>query len=76
MSLYAIAFLDTHVCIYNPYGQCSGIIILCKYYIVILDTVIGSWMFFSYCLLQYYQSFMRIQEETESKKKKFIEEFV
>ena len=31
-----IAFLDTHVCVNNPYWESNGIItFLCKYYIVI-----------------------------------------
>ena len=60
VSLDKIAFLDTHLCINNPYWQSSGIIIIfCKYYIVIWDTLIGSCMYFSCCLLQYYQSFIR-----------------
>ena len=42
--------LDTHVCIKNPYWQRSEIIrFLCKYYIPISDTLIGSWMCFSCC---------------------------
>ena len=42
-----IAFLDTHVCVNNPNCQSSGIkIFLCKYYIVISDTLIGYWMYF------------------------------
>ena len=50
MSLDTIASLDTHVCIYNPYWQSSGIIIIfCKYYIVFSDIMIGSWMYFSCC---------------------------
>ena len=58
------AFLDTHVCIKNPYRQKSGIItFLCKYYIVISNIQMGSWMCFSCCLLYYYQSFMRNQKE-------------
>ena len=51
MYLDTIAFLDTHTCINNPYWQSSGITInLCKYYIVISDTLIISWICFSYCL--------------------------
>ena len=35
-------FRHTHVCVNNPHWQSSGIIIfLCKYYIVISDTLIG-----------------------------------
>ena len=35
-------FLDTHVCINNPHWQSSEIIVfLCKYYIVISNTLIG-----------------------------------
>ena len=42
-----IAFLDTHVCVNNPNCKSSGIkIFLCKYYIVISDTLIGYWMYF------------------------------
>ena len=49
---HKIEFLDTYVFINNPHGQSvyniSGyriIIFLCKYYIVIADTLIGSsWM--------------------------------
>ena len=45
--LETIAFLDAHVYIDNPYWQSCGIIIsLCKYYIVISDTVIGLDVFF------------------------------
>ena len=59
-----IAFLDTYVCINNPYWESSGIIItLCKYEIVISDTLIGCWICFSFCWLWYHQSFMKIQEE-------------
>ena len=37
-----IEFLDTHVCINNPHWQSSGtIVFLCKYYIVISNTLIG-----------------------------------
>ena len=70
VSLDTITFLDTHVCINNPKWKSSGIIvILCKYYIVISDTLIGSWMCFSYWSL-YHQSFMRIQEEKIKLQKK------
>ena len=42
-TLDTIEFLDKHVCISNPHWQSSGIIIfLCKYYIVISDTPVGS----------------------------------
>ena len=44
--------MDTIVFVSNPYWQSSGVIIfLCKCYIVILDTLIGSWMCFTGCLL-------------------------
>ena len=44
-SLDAIEFLDTHVCINNPHWQSSAIIILlCKYYIVISDTLEVSFL--------------------------------
>ena len=38
--------------------------------IVISDTLIGSWMCFSFCLLEYCQSFMRNQEEKFELQKK------
>ena len=45
-----IEFLDKHVCINNP--QSSGIIIfLCIYYIVILDTLGGSFLDVFFLLL-------------------------
>ena len=45
-------FLDTHVCINNPHWQSSGIIIfLCKYYIVISDTLVGSFLDMLFLLL-------------------------
>ena len=72
-----IAFLDSHVCINNPYRQSSGIIIfLRRYYVVISHTLIGSKMSFSCRLLQYYQSFIRNSEEKLELQKKYIEEFV
>ena len=44
-SLDAIKFLDTNVSINNVLLQSSGIIIfLCKYGIVISDTLIGSFL--------------------------------
>ena len=40
-----IEFLDTHVCINNPHWQRSGILIIfCKYCIVILDTLRGTFL--------------------------------
>ena len=49
--LDTIAFLDPHICVNKPYWHRRGIIIfLCKY-IVISDTLIGSWMCFSCCSL-------------------------
>ena len=45
ISLDKIEFLDTHVCINNPHWQSIGIIIfLCKYYIVISDTLEASFL--------------------------------
>ena len=45
-------FVDTHPCINNTYWQYSVIVIfLCKYYIVISDTLIGLWMCFFCCSL-------------------------
>ena len=50
--LGTIEFLDTHVCINNPHRQSSGIIIfLSKYYIVISDTLVGSFLDVLYLLL-------------------------
>ena len=46
-----MAFLDTQICINNPYLQSRVLTFLCKYNIVILDTQISSWMCFSKCLL-------------------------
>ena len=40
-----IELLDTHVCINSPHWQRSGILIIfCKYCIVILDTLRGSFL--------------------------------
>ena len=51
-SLDTTEFLDTHVCINNPHWQSSGIIIfLCKYYIVISDTLVGSFLDVLFLLL-------------------------
>ena len=42
-----IALLDAHVYVNDPYQQsCGIIIILCKYYIVISDKLMGSWIRF------------------------------
>ena len=42
----------THMCINNPHWQSSGIIIfLCKYYIVISDTLVGSFLNVLFLLL-------------------------
>ena len=44
-SLETTDFLDTHVCINNPHWQSSGItLFLCKYYIVISDTLVRSFL--------------------------------
>ena len=44
-SLNKIEFLDTYVCINNPHWQSSGIIILLwKYYIIISDTLVDSFL--------------------------------
>ena len=44
-SLNTIDFLDTYVCTNNPHWQSSRIIIfLWKYYIVISDTLVGSFL--------------------------------
>ena len=52
VSLDIIVYLDTHVCINNPHWQINEIItLLCKYCIVISDTLIGSWICFSFCSL-------------------------
>ena len=41
MFLDTIAFLDKHICINSPHHQSRRIIIfLCKYYIVISDTLV------------------------------------
>ena len=51
-SLDTIAFLDIHICTKNQRGQTSGIVtFLCKYYVVISNTLLGSWISFSCCLL-------------------------
>ena len=45
LSLDIIDFLDTHVCINNPHWQSSGVItFLCKYYRVMPDTLVGSFL--------------------------------
>ena len=70
-SLDTIAFLGTHVCISNPDSQSSEIIIFwCRYYIVISDTLIGSWIYFCCSWLQCYQSFMKNQEGKIEQQKK------
>ena len=44
-SLNTTEFLDKYVCTNNPHWQSSGIIIfLCKYEIVILDILVGSFL--------------------------------
>ena len=46
-SFRPIAFLDTHVSINNPSWQSRGIVIfLCKFYMVIADTLISFWRVF------------------------------
>ena len=37
--IFHFVFLDTNICINNPYWQSSDIIFLCKYYIAISDTL-------------------------------------
>ena len=65
--------LDKHVCIKNLCWQNCGIIIsLWKYYTVILDVLIGSWIFYSCCLL--YSSFIRLQEEKVNLEKNIYRE--
>ena len=50
--LDTIEFLDTHVCINNLHWQRGGIIIIfCKYFIVILDTLRGSFLDVLFLLL-------------------------
>ena len=44
-------FLSTHVCTKNPHWQRSGTIIFCKYFIVILDTLRGSFLDVLFLLL-------------------------
>ena len=45
-------FLDTHECINNPHWQSSEIIIfLCRYHIVVSDTLIGSFLDVLFLLL-------------------------
>ena len=47
-----IEFLDTSAFINNPHWQSSGILIfLCKYYIVISDTLVGSFLDVLFLLL-------------------------
>ena len=44
-SLVTIEFIDTHVCINNPHGLSSGITtFLCKYEVVISDTLVVSFL--------------------------------
>ena len=51
-SLDANEFLDLHICINNPHWQSSGIIVfLCKYYIVISNTLTGSFLDVFFMLL-------------------------
>ena len=51
-SLDTMKFLDTHVCINNPHWESSGIIIfLCKYSIVISDTLVGFFLDVLFLLL-------------------------
>ena len=51
-SLNIIEFLDTYAFVNNPYQQSSGILIfLCKYYIVISDTLVGTFLDVLFLLL-------------------------
>ena len=73
-SLDIIEFIDTHACINNPHWQSSGIIILlCKYDIVISDTLVGSFLdalflFFAVILSELHEKPRRRVTEKSSKK--------
>ena len=80
-SLDTIEFLDTHVCINNPYWQSSGIIIsLCKCYIVNSDTLLGASFLGMLFLLVAEKSSELYEKPKRNKdwvtKKKYIEELM
>ena len=62
----------------NSHWQCSRIIIfLCKYYIVILDTLVGSsWMYALCARCNINRTSWVTKKERLSYRKKYIEEFV
>ena len=60
--VFAIEFLETHICINNPHQQSSAIpTFLGKYYIVISNTLIGS-------LLNVFCNFIRTSRETKKER--------
>ena len=68
-----------HKCLrINPYWQSSGIIIfLCKYYIVMSDTLLGSCMCFSiFALCNSIRTSWETENERLSYRKNYIEEFL
>ena len=69
-----------HLCIFidNPHWQCSGILLfLCKYYIVILGTLVGSFLDVLFLLLAVIiRTSWETKKERMSYRKKYIEEFV
>ena len=77
-SLGTIEFIDTHVCINNPHWLTSGItIFLCKYEVVISDTLVVSFLDVLFLLVAVILSeFMRNQKERLSYRKKSIEKSV
>ena len=76
VSLDTIAFLDTPVCIINPYWQSNGIIIsLCKYYIVISDTVMALGCVFLVASCNIFRASWETKKEQLSYRKRYIEEF-
>ena len=76
--LDTIEFLDTHVCINNLHWQRGGIIIIfCKYFIVILDTLRGSFLDVLFLLLavilsELYEKPRRIKIQLQKKVHKRI----
>ena len=83
-SLDTIAFLDTHLCIKNPYWRISGIIFfLRKYYIVISDNALGFVFlvaFLAGCVFLVSCCIIRTARKTKKEilscRKKCIEEFI
>ena len=71
--LDTIAFLDTHICIINPYWKSSEIIIfLCKYHIVISVTLAGTLI----CFLVARCNIIRGLRETKKKRLSYRKNYI